>query len=215
MRPRYSNPGFTLVELLVVVAILTILSIIGTFNISNARVSAQVSRAYADMNAIGLALESYFVDENSYPPNVRTVQSFNGGFLRVASIRLTTPISYLGALPEDSSVGPLQHMIGITDQGHLENYSALPNYPTSQVGNAGRFYYYQNYIDLSGDTGAAQILAEVYGSWVLASLFLDKTRNRNLSSPSIIEYLTHIPYDPTNGVYSPGDLVFSQRSRLW
>jgi len=59
--------GFTLIELLIVVAIIAILAAIAVPNFLEAQVRAKVSRAKNDMRAYATGLESYRVDNNSYP----------------------------------------------------------------------------------------------------------------------------------------------------
>ncbi|MFQ6067532.1 MAG: type II secretion system protein [bacterium] len=59
--------GFTLIELLIVVAIIGIIAGIAIPNFLGARSKARVTRAFADMRALGDALESYYVDNTEYP----------------------------------------------------------------------------------------------------------------------------------------------------
>ncbi len=61
------NKGFTLIELLIVVAIIGIIAGIAIPNFLGARSKARVTRALADMRALADALESYSVDNISYP----------------------------------------------------------------------------------------------------------------------------------------------------
>jgi len=60
--------GFTLVELLIVVAIIGILAGIAIPNFMGARTKAQVARAFADMDAIAKAEEMYAIDNSEYAP---------------------------------------------------------------------------------------------------------------------------------------------------
>ncbi len=64
------NEGFTLIELLIVVAIIGIIAGIAIPNFLGARSKARVTRAFADMRAIADALESYSVDNISYPADL-------------------------------------------------------------------------------------------------------------------------------------------------
>ncbi|MFQ6067531.1 MAG: type II secretion system protein [bacterium] len=61
--------GFTFIELLVVVGIITILIGLFTSNLLTARTKAKVSRAIADMRSIATVLEIYVSDKQTYPPN--------------------------------------------------------------------------------------------------------------------------------------------------
>lgn len=60
--------GFTLIELLIVVAIIAILAAIAVPNFLEAQVRSKISRVKSDMRSISVALESYAVDNNIYPP---------------------------------------------------------------------------------------------------------------------------------------------------
>ena len=64
--------GFTLIELLIVVAIIAILAAIAVPNFLEAQVRSKVSRAKSDMRSYATGIESYYVDNNSYPVSART-----------------------------------------------------------------------------------------------------------------------------------------------
>jgi len=59
--------GFTLIELLIVVAIIAILAAIAVPNFLEAQVRAKVSRVKNDQRSLATALETYYVDNNTYP----------------------------------------------------------------------------------------------------------------------------------------------------
>ncbi|MBN2328245.1 MAG: prepilin-type N-terminal cleavage/methylation domain-containing protein [Candidatus Omnitrophica bacterium] len=59
--------SFTLIELLIVVAIIGILAAIAMPNFLNAQVRAKVARAVSNMKSVQSALESYYLDIGSYP----------------------------------------------------------------------------------------------------------------------------------------------------
>ena len=84
--------AFTLIELLIVVAIIAILAAIALPNMLEAQMRAKVSRAHADMRTIATALELYRTDTNRYPPHYDTPQDFNV---------LSTPVAYLTAIPRE------------------------------------------------------------------------------------------------------------------
>lgn len=89
--------AFTLIELLIVVAIIGILAAIAIPNFQNARVRAMVSRTEADLRSLGTAFESYRLDNNIYPPTPGAGQFTR--YVRLA--KLTSPISYMGYIPLD------------------------------------------------------------------------------------------------------------------
>jgi type II secretion system protein G len=65
--PSRHHRAFTLIELLIVVAIIAILAAIAVPNFLEAQVRAKVSRAQNDMRTLATAIESYQVDNNAYP----------------------------------------------------------------------------------------------------------------------------------------------------
>ena len=89
-----SRNAFTLIELLIVVAIISILSAIAVPNFLEAQVRSKISRTRADMRTIATALESYHVDNNHYPETY--VQPRWARFTL-----LTTPIAYITSIPKD------------------------------------------------------------------------------------------------------------------
>lgn len=60
--------GFTLIELLISVAIIGIIVAISIANLLNAVQRARQKRTMGDMRSIGIALDSYAIDMNAYPP---------------------------------------------------------------------------------------------------------------------------------------------------
>src|SRR5512134_3177883 len=59
--------SFTLIELLIVVAIIGIIAAIAIPNLLNAIDRGKQKRTMADMRSLGTAVESYAVDNNVYP----------------------------------------------------------------------------------------------------------------------------------------------------
>ena len=68
-----SERGFTLVELMVVVAIIALLAAIIIPNYVHARAQAAVSQSEANMKQISTALELYYSDKQTYPPGSAAV----------------------------------------------------------------------------------------------------------------------------------------------
>jgi type II secretion system protein G len=62
-----SRRGFTLVELLIVVAIIGIIAAISIVNMINAIQRAKQKRSMGDMKTIATAIEAYATDQNFYP----------------------------------------------------------------------------------------------------------------------------------------------------
>src|SRR5260221_4163367 len=70
--------AFTLIELLIVVAIIAILAAIAVPNFLEAQTRAKVSRVKADMRASVTGLEAYHVDYNRYIPPVPRGTAYDG-----------------------------------------------------------------------------------------------------------------------------------------
>jgi len=109
--------AFTLIELLIVVAIIGILAAIAVPNFLNAQIRSKIARAEADLTAISTALEMYRLDNNAYPPdwqdqNVPDIGKRPvGGRFKFSNVNLaiishhyelTSPIAYLNSLPSDT-----------------------------------------------------------------------------------------------------------------
>jgi prepilin-type N-terminal cleavage/methylation domain-containing protein len=60
--------GFTLIEVLIVVAILAILTIAVLTSLSGQRQRAEDAKIKADLNRLQIAFEDYYNDHNCYPP---------------------------------------------------------------------------------------------------------------------------------------------------
>ncbi len=93
--------SFTLIELLIVVAIIGILAAIAVPNFLNAQVRAKVAATESNMKAIGTAIEMYMIDEGSYP---NTYWPDSTTFINPRQLRfkrLTTPVAYMSASVRD------------------------------------------------------------------------------------------------------------------
>jgi prepilin-type N-terminal cleavage/methylation domain-containing protein len=90
--------AFTLIELLIVVAIIAILAAIAVPNFLEAQTRARVARVKADFRTMKTGMESYRIDFNTYTPNGRVNQgpALKGGFEY-----LTRPIKYMTIIPLD------------------------------------------------------------------------------------------------------------------
>ena len=70
---RSNERGFTLVELMVVVAIISLLAAVVIPNFVHARAQAAVSATEANMKQIATALELFYADNQTYPSSQNTV----------------------------------------------------------------------------------------------------------------------------------------------
>jgi len=200
------NKAFTLIELLIVVAIIAILAAIAVPNFLEAQTRAKVSRAKADIRTIATALESYRVDNNRYPHDCYdtggTVQPNPPDCVGVANAPhyinslITTPIAYLTTA-------------SLTDP--FRSTASIPYL---------RYWNYQHvYSDvLNNDTAYAQYAGRL-GEWVMASAGPDQRASpvgqfapgKQYSDGVAIPWSILIRYDPTNGTISEGDIIRTQK----
>jgi len=94
-RLRAEVSAFTLIELLIVVAIIAILAAIAVPNFLEAQTRAKISRVQAELRTFGTAIETYRIDNNKYPQS-------RPGATGEEIVCLTTPIAYMTTLPRDT-----------------------------------------------------------------------------------------------------------------
>ena len=174
--PCRSSQAFTLIELLIVVAIIAILSGIAIPNFLEAQTRGKISRVKSDLRTIALALEAYQGDQNIYPPT--TMKPL---FLRLKP--LTTPIAYITTVPQDVfkardvDAGPWQLM------GNYA-YGAMPT-------------------DAESRWALASVGPDLQPNFYPIMLYPGWSENIWENPASGCDY---IRYDPTNGTLSIGDI---------
>lgn len=239
-RARASRRAFSLIELLLVAAILSILSSIAVVNYSEAGTRARAAAARSDMRTLATALESYRVDFDDYPENLAVPPGVVAGTspprapgfgVNVVPPSITTPIAYLTLRPLDpfrSGVSGLYdhpahesfaargysyyrtlhpaEWLDLLDRGRMISFIALDRDPAVPgPGNAAAFRKYGDWVVWSA--GPDGVL------WRAREDFLVPG---NLASPLLEPTAApwghgfDIPYDPTNGVVSFGNLIRTQ-----
>lgn len=108
--PSRGEAGFTLVELMVVVAIIALLAAVVIPNFVHARAQAAVSQTEANMKQIATALELYYADNQGYPTTDATVTPTLFGGPKNPYLTATPsnalarkPYSYAYVQPQDGS----------------------------------------------------------------------------------------------------------------
>ena len=199
--------AFTLIELLIVVAIIAILAAIAVPNFLEAQTRAKVSRAKSDLRTITTALEAYVVDTNRYPPN--------DGRFNVVPVELSTPTAYL------------------SQAGLVDPFSDKERHPV--YGEAARYYTYQ-FLVYSSEVASHVIAGKNppteaidgplfnqraitrYGRWKLMSNGPDRVYSEpgipagpwNINAGVLLG--ADIPYDASNGTVSFGNIIRTQQS---
>ena len=198
--------AFTLIELLIVVAIIAILAAIAVPNFLEAQVRSKVSRVKADMRSMATALESYKVDNNKYPPCWTAVfvkaanwvympdNIYGMWFAQWALIPLTTPVAYMTSIP-----GTSFNTVGSAHDATMTRYDGKnhgPEWSTSDYTDAGAFP------GIGFQTAANGYNTSV--KWRLRDVGPDLWANNQTQSK--MHYFMCL-YDSTNGTVSSGDII--------
>ncbi len=196
--------AFTLLELLIVVAIIAILAAIAVPNLLDAQVRAKVSRVRADSRTILIAVEAYAMDNAKYPiPECRPYQERGGnrsaaqfvpgGFHLVTgggfAGGLSSPIAYLTSanLKDPFAVGVFDDL---HDRMFYKNipYSFNPGALYSEPALPIRWILSENQV------------IQTFGAYRIGSL-----------GPMHDFGGLYNTYDPTNGTVSEGDIYITQK----
>lgn len=214
--------GFTLIEILLVVAILLVLAAMAVPNSLKAITRAKVSRSLAEMKTIANALEAFNVDNARYPhPRLHAFYSGLAGDHGapldniVGGPTLTGPISYISRLPFDPFDNAGKPAANLTfNPANDANYCI------------GRYDYnssLEGYILASNGPAGLPTPQVVIGTVPSKRLNIgdpitvsEVAWTRYFDDPNSVyhcrrEYFhfdpgIHFVYDPTNGSASPGGL---------
>jgi prepilin-type N-terminal cleavage/methylation domain-containing protein len=132
IRARKKSGGFTLVELMIVVAIIAILAGILIPNFVNARAQAQTSACESNLRSIATALELVYADLQTYEPNGQA--NFNAD---PADFTNSAGTIYLNNTPKDPAAQDLTqfYSIKVTEQSGGAPPSYVITCPGAHVGS--------------------------------------------------------------------------------
>lgn len=107
-----NRKGFTLVELLVVVAIIGLLSTLAVVALGNARQKARDAKRVSDIKQIQTGLELFFSDNNSYPAVAAKIDPLGGGGMQLTSgggFGGPAGTTYMSTVPANPTPGGLSY----------------------------------------------------------------------------------------------------------
>ena len=222
---RYLMRAFTAIELLIVVAIVTVLAMVAVPRLLETQTRAKLARAKSELHKAGRGLEAFHFDHKWYPPD---------GFWLMGSWGQDP-----GAMPwVDSNCLPwfapmtIQQVYSLIQSGGknfwlLDNclflttpvayLSPIPKDPFTEADWLKGSFFYSNLYDrwkydqstnpsarpyiISAYDGATDIEGRRIPYWILSSSGPDKKSNSMVSGSK-----TWTQYDPTNGTVSGGDI---------
>ena len=184
--------AFTLIELLIVVAIIGILAAIAVPNFLGAQLRAKVARVNAELRGLSTAIEAYRSDNGAYIPWQLTPE-IQQRFGRWGSmLMLTTPIAYLNSVPGDDF-----HPVNIQATGEenpIDREFPYAYWNAKELGQA------------SGVSGVDWFCVDMYERgtyYMLASIGPDRVwQAQDVSLP----FVGNKSYSSSNGINSKGDI---------
>jgi prepilin-type N-terminal cleavage/methylation domain-containing protein len=222
--------AFTLIELLIVVAIIAILAAIAVPNFLEAQVRAKVARAKNDLRVVTTGLEAYYVDENKYPmmnASARMIHRPGDPATYITLERITTPIAYLSSRSVfadpfkahgiyESTSANMSNPWTTREFGVLPDPESLKEYfytarginPNSTSGLVENLQWNDNgakvawyVLESAGPDGYHHYLGNILNA-------MTGTAEQNLA------YIQQAFYDPTNGTASRGSVFRGGGSKI-
>ncbi len=180
--------GFSLIEFLIVVAIIAVLLTISAPYYLAARTRAKVGRTASDMRTVAAVLESYLLDYGVYPrSDDRWARS------EEALIRITTPVAYLASLPRDA--------FNKTDF----NWDGMSPDPSNYGYGRRNFAYMSHNADADPPHANREAFESDFNNWTGRDWALPQGWQLRSLGPDLGP--SALPYDPTNGAKSAGDIA--------
>lgn len=202
--------AFTLVELLIVTAVILMMSIIVVPSYLEAQHRTTTSRARFDLRTLAVALESYRVNAGAYPPCAAAGAAVRGPVDPNPVLeRLTTPIAYTSTVHLRDPFPVVYRMSASTAELMQTANRTIVSQSSDPMG-IWSCYYYQSW-NSSGRSSAPPPDNGPATAFLLQSVGPDSTyynlggviaNDRATNLPATI----HLMYDPTNGTISRGSV---------
>lgn len=175
--------GFTVIEILIVAAIIAVLAAIALPNFQICEIRAKVSKTKADMRAMRIALEAYHVDWKEY-----AVDTANEDY---SWSLLTTPVAYMATIP---------HTQFVDNSAYWYNWYRYYSGGATNTHNDllyGRYLRQHAYaIDCAGPSLRSSF----------SCFYVWQLQNGTITFQELPQ-LWQVLYDPSNGTVSYGDFV--------
>ncbi len=226
--------AFTLIELLIVVAIIGILAAIAVPNFLEAQIRSKVSRVRSDLATLATAIESYRVDHNAYPEGTdnpanypQEIATFLGSLapgyytfrtrgaagqkVGIDFHGITTPIAYISSVPSDpfarQAAGFLTYCYRNAKDRKNGWILTSVGPDTDLLAPDGRGNTdATNPLSTAADSKSPARLADINEREVIHFIEGNPSVGPLEDTLRLREYLDRLAYDPTNGTVSDGDL---------
>lgn len=120
VRKRQKRQGFTLVELMVVIVIIGLLATVVAINVLPSQDRAMVGKAKADISVLEQAIETYRLDNLTFPDDLQGLVAAPSGLAQPERYRQG---GYVRRLPEDPWGNPYQYRRQSAHGGQFDVYS--------------------------------------------------------------------------------------------
>jgi type IV pilus assembly protein PilA len=142
---RKRERGFSLIELLIVVAIIVIITAVAIPNLRTSRMQAQEAAAQKALNTLNTTMEAYYADYSCYPHALSDLgPPANGVRSKTAADLLNSTMAPPGGGPAVKDGYTFRYVPGQPDEnGNIQTYSITAD-PTSQNQTGVRRYFTDN-----------------------------------------------------------------------
>ncbi len=207
--------GFTLIELMIVVAVVAVLAALAIPNYLEAQTRSKVSAAKSNLVVVRNALEAYHVDNNAYPPVRPRIPEDPFALLADHQLGpLTTPLAYVSPTAFRDPFGYLQPRESGGGGGSASR-SRTSGYPIFGDPNPHQSLMYFHYLSQSVRLNYPAFAIHGAGIVSIGPDLRDSLGGYRPFPPAFFHrefYFTEIQhpldtvYDPTNGTISEGDI---------